>query len=579
MQTLLFMTLCALGYIIAYHTYGKFLAKRIFQIDESKLTPSHQFSDGIDFVPTRKSVIFGHHYTSIAGTGPIVGPAIGIIWGWLPAVIWVVFGNILMGAVHDFGALVLSLRNEGKGISDVAAKYINYRVRLILFFVIFLTLLIVIAVFGVIIANIFTLFPSSVLAVWLQIPISMILGRAIYKYNINLIAATAGAVVLMYLSIYLGSVYPITIPSVLGMPPSGVWVVILLIYAWIASCLPVTVLLQPRDFINAWQLFIAMGLLVISVVSFSFNEGLDLAAPAINSELPPNTPSIWPFMFVVIACGAISGFHALVSSGTTSKQLAHKKDVLYVGYGSMLLEGFLAVLVIICVTAGISIALKTDSGSMLSGTAAWKYQYATYLEQHGLSGKLAPVVLGAANLMSSIGIGFDFAVALMGVFIASFAGTTLDTSVRLQRYAISELSESLNLPKLASRHSATGIAVITAAVLAFATGAAGTGAMLLWPLFGSSNQLLAALTLLIITVYLKRKGGKKYFCTLLPCGFMLVTTIWALVVNEIEFYNSRNYLLTVMGALNLLLAIWMTVEAVFVVAKNRISEPALPLKD
>jgi carbon starvation protein len=242
--------------------------------------------------------------------------------------------------------------------------------------------------------------------------------------------------------------------------------------------------------------------------------------------------------------------------------------VLYVGYGSMLVEGFLAVLVIICVTAGISIALQTDTGNILTGSAAWSYQYSGYLEQEGLSGKLAPVVMGAANMMASLGLPLELSAALMGVFIASFAGTTLDTSVRLQRYAISELAETMKIPKLGNRGTATSVAVITAAILAFATGAAGTGAMLLWPLFGSANQLLAALTLLVLTVYLKGKGGLKYLCTLLPCIFMLITTIWALAINEIEFYRSQNYLLTVMGAVNLLLAIWMTIETVLVLCKT-----------
>ena len=568
MQTLILLILCGVGYVIAYHTYGKFLARKIFGLSYSQITPSQRLNDGIDFVPTKKWVVFGHHYTSIAGTGPIVGPAIGIIWGWLPAVLWVFFGSIFMGAVHDFGAVVLSMRNDGKSISDVAAKYINFRVQLILFFVFFLILLLVIAIFGVIIANIFTLFPSSVLAVWLQIPISIALGRAIYKHNVNLILATTIAVAGMYATIYIGSIYPIVMPSILGMPPSGVWVIILLIYAWIASCLPVTVLLQPRDYINAWQLFAAMGLLVGGVVACTFQGGLPLAAPAINTAVPASAPPIYPFMFVVIACGAISGFHSLVASGTTSKQISSKKDVLYVGYGSMLVEGFLAILVIICVTAGISIALKTDAGNILTGSQAWNYQYSTYLESEGLSGKLAPVVLGAANMMEKLGLPFELAVALMGVFIASFAGTTLDTSVRLQRYAISELAVALKLPQFGGRGIATSIAVITAAALAFATGAAGTGAMKLWPLFGSANQLLAALTLLVITVYLKGRGGMKYIYTLLPCAFMLITTIWALLLNEVEFYKSQNYLLTVMGGLNLILAILMTIETILVFRKT-----------
>ncbi len=317
MDTLLLMLVCGGGYLIAYHTYGRFLAKRIFKLREDALVPSVEFEDGVDYVPTRKGIIFGHHYTSIAGTGPIVGPAIGIIWGWLPAVLWVFFGCIFMGAVHDFGALVVSMRNEGKSMSEIAAKYINKRVRLIFFAVVFLSLLIVIAIFGVVIAAVFTRFPSAVIPVWFQIPIAVGLGFAVYKKSANVAAATAVAVVGMYIFIALGSFLPIELGSVFGIPATGLWVIILLAYAWVASTLPVTMLLQPRDYINAWQLFVAMGLLVAGVVAATLDGGLALAAPAINRSVPAGTPPLWPFMFVIIACGAISGFHSLVASGTS----------------------------------------------------------------------------------------------------------------------------------------------------------------------------------------------------------------------------------------------------------------------
>ncbi len=567
MGTLFLLLACSAGYLVAYHTYGKFLARRIFRISDANVAPSERFNDGTDYVPTRKSIIFGHHYTSIAGTGPIVGPAIGIIWGWLPAILWIVFGSIFMGAVHDFGTLVVSMRNEGKSISDVASKYINFRVRFIFFCVVFLTLLIVIAVFGVVIASVFSIFPSSVLAVWLQIPIAIILGRAIYRYNLNVTFATLLAVAAMYATIYLGSLWPITMPSMFGIPDTGVWVIILLIYAWVASTLPVTMLLQPRDYINAWQLFVAMGLLMISVITATFTGGLEIAAPAINHNIPAGTPAMFPFMFVLIACGAISGFHALVASGTSPKQVARESDSLFIGYGSMLLEGLLAVLVIICVASGLGMALKIDANTTLTGSAAWQHQYAVYLDAKGLGDKLAPVVIGAANMMKTAGVPENLGIALMGVFIASFAGTTLDTSARLQRYVISELAAEIKLPLLANRWVATTAAVVTAAVLAFATGAGGKGALKIWPLFGSANQLLAALALLVVTIYLKRKGGLKYLFTLLPCIFMLIITGWAIIINEIEYSRAHNYLLVVIGGINMLLAIWMTIEAAVVLCR------------
>jgi len=564
MDTLLLMLICGGGYLVAYHTYGRFLAKKIFQLNKNAPVPSVELRDGIDYVPTRKGIIFGHHYTSIAGTGPIVGPAIGIIWGWLPAVLWVLFGSIFMGAVHDLGALIVSLRNEGKSLSEVAAKYINMRVRFIFFAIVFLSLLIVIAIFGVVIASVFTRFPSAVVPVWLQIPIAVALGFAVYKKTANVAIATAIAVIGMYLCIAIGSLLPVEFGTVLGIPSTGLWVIILLIYAWVASTLPVTTLLQPRDYINAWQLFIAMGLLVGGAVVASLSGNLPLVAPPVNRVLPAGTPPIWPFMFVIIACGAISGFHSLVASGTSSKQVSKETDCLFVGYGSMLLEGFLAMLVLVCVAAGIGMALKLDNGTILTGQAAWQHQYSTWIGDKGLSGKIAPVVIGAANMMGKIGIPETVGITLMGVFIASFAGTTLDTSTRIQRYVISELATDLRIPFLANRWAATSFAVLTAAGLAFATGADGKGAMMLWPLFGSANQLLAALALLLVTLYLKRRGGLKFLVTAVPCLIMLVITNWAMVKNEIDFINKGNWLLVIIGGGIFALSLWMTIEALAV---------------
>jgi carbon starvation protein len=524
-------------------------------------SPKKYSKDGIDYVPTRKGIIFGHHYTSIAGTGPIVGPAIGIIWGWLPAILWVLLGSIFMGAVHDFGALVVSMRNQGKSISEVAAKYINARVRFIFFAVVFLSLLIVIAIFGVVIAAVFTRFPSAVIPVWLQIPIAVALGFAVYKRGASVPIATAIAVVGMYLCITVGSWLPCQLGTAFGIPATGLWVIILLIYAWVASTLPVTALLQPRDYINAWQLFIAMALLVGGTVVASLTGKLPLVAPAINPSLPTNTPPIWPFMFVIIACGAISGFHSLVASGTTAKQVAKEPDCQFVGYGSMLLESFLAVLVIICVAAGVAMAVKLDNGTILTGQAAWQHYYSSWIGAKGLSDKIAPVVIGAANMMRTLGLPEAVGMTLMGVFIASFAGTTLDTSVRIQRYVVSELATDLRIPFLANRWAATTFAVLTAAALAFATGADGTGAMKLWPLFGTSNQLLAALALLVVTFYLKRKGGFRFIVTAVPCLIMLVITNWAMVKNETIFLADKNWLLVTIGAGIFALALWMTVEA------------------
>ncbi len=561
MDALLLLLVCFVGYILAYHTYGRFIARKIFKLDRNAPVPSKQLEDGIDYVPARKGIIFGHHFTSIAGTGPIVGPAIGIIWGWVPAILWVTVGCIFMGAVHDLGALVVSMRNEGKSISEVAAKYINARIRFIFFVVVFLSLLIVIAVFGVVIAIVFSFFPSSVVPVWLQIPIAMTLGFMIYRRGANVVTATAFAVIAMYLTIWLGSVLPFNMPEIFGIPPTGVWTIILLIYAWFASTLPVTTLLQPRDYINAWQLFIMMALLVAGVFFAAFLSDLSIVAPAVNLS-PKEAPPIWPFLFVTIACGAISGFHSLVASGTSPKQVSYETDCQFVGYGSMLLEGALAVLILICVSAGIAIAYKTSDGTVLKGIEAWNQHYFSWQAASGLQAKLNAVVYGAANMMNSFKLSAAVGLTIMGVFIASFAGTTLDTSVRIQRYIISELAADLKVKPLTNRYLATTFAVLTAAGLAFATGADGNGAMVLWPLFGSANQLLAALALLVVTIYLKRKGGLKFIFTAVPCLVMLIITSWAMVENEKIFIHERNWLLVVVGGGIFCLAVWVIIEAV-----------------
>jgi len=559
------------GYLVAYHTYGRFLARRIFRLDDSRQPPSVTLVDGVDYVPTRRGIIFGHHYTSIAGTGPIVGPAIGIIWGWVPAIIWVFVGSIVMGAVHDFGALVVSMRNEGKSLSEVAARYLSGRARTIFFLVVFLELTVVIAIFGVVIASIFARYETAVVPIWLQIPIAVGLGLAVYRWKASVFWATAVAVFAMYVTIVLGQYMPLEMRDVaVGghvLPATGVWVLILLVYAFVASTLPVTVLLQPRDYINAWQLFIAMGLLVAGVAASAVTGGLEIVAPAVNLH-PEGAPPIWPFLGVTIACGAISGFHCLVSGGTTAKQVAKESDAQFVGYGSMLLEGALAVLVIVTVAAGIGMAYTKATGETLTGVAAWNAHYASWSAAQGLGSKIAAVVAGAANMLATLGIPREIGNIIMGVFIASFAGTTLDTATRIQRYVVSELATDFRVKPLANRWAAGLVAVVTAGVLAFMTGAGGQGALTLWPMFGAVNQLLAALALLLITVYLRRRGTRGYLLTLVPCLFMLVLTVWAMVHNEITFVQNpegwppyKHWTLVVVNAVTLVLALAMAVEA------------------
>jgi len=576
-DAILLMVVPFVGFIAAYFIYGRYLARKIFKLDPNALVPSQEFKDGKDFVPTRKGIIFGHHYTSIAGTGPIVGPAIAIIWGWVPAILWVVFGSIFMGAVHDFGALVVSLRNQGKSISEVAGKYIGPRVRLIFFFIVFFELWIVIAIFALIIAVLFKMYPGSVFPVWMEIPIALALGYAVYRKGGNVKLFTLLAVIAMYATVLVGHYWHIELRAAFGLGVTGIWAIILLVYAYIASTLPVTTLLQPRDYINAWQLFVAMALLILGILFSGFAGDLHIVAPSFQAE-PAGAPPLWPILFITIACGAISGFHCLVASGTSSKQLRKENDALFVGYGSMLMEGALATLVIVAVAAGIGLAVKSasaDAPDLLTGSAAWHSHYESWGSlTKALGTKIAAFVSGSARMMTYIGIEYELGLVIIGVFIVSFAGTTLDTATRLQRYVISELATDIKLKPVANRYVATAIAVLTAAVLAFASGdrGSGTGAMTMWPMFGAVNQLLAALALLVVTMYLRRGTGRGYLVTLIPCALMLVMTMWAVTINEIAFLKAGNTMLSCINGAVGILAVWMTVETVVAFLKPAAGE-------
>ena len=572
MDSIAIAVVAFVGYLVAYHTYGRYLGQNIFDLDPDREVPAKTHQDGIDFVPTRRQVIFGHHFTSIAGTGPIVGPAIGIIWGWVPALLWVFLGAVFMGAVHDFGALVVSLRHQGHSMADITGMIMNRRLKIMFFTIVFLALLIVIAIFGLVIAVLFDTYPQAVFPVWMEIPIAVVLGWAISRGRVSLTWATVVAVSVMYITVAFGHYIPLRMPEIAGIPPTGVWTIMLLIYAYIASTLPVTTLLQPRDFINAWQLLVAMALLVLGV----FVSAPDMVAPALNLS-PPEAPPLMPFLFITVACGAISGFHCLVSSGTTSKQISTETDARFVGYGAMLTESFLATLVIIACGAGLALAYTGTNGEILTGQAAYSQHYATWTAARGLGSKVAAFVVGGANMIAGIGLPREIGIVIMGVFVASFAGTTLDTATRIQRYVIGELATDFGVKSLQRRHAATAVAVITAAGLAFYNGASGKGALLLWPLFGAINQLLAGLALVVITYYL-RQNGRNFIVTLVPALIILVLTSWALVLTLGSLYDQGNVPSLVIGTIALGLEIWLAIEGLSLILRRRaaVAQPKRP---
>ena len=436
----------------------------MFRLAADRVTPAHRLRDDKDYVPTKRSIVFGHHFTSIAGTGPIVGPAIAVMWGWLPALLWVVLGSIFIGAVHDFGSLVVSLRNNGQTVGDIAGRVLNKRVRLLFLFVLFLALTIILAIFGLVIAAVFRLYPQTIFPVMIQIPLAVVIGLVLHRKGIDLRLPSIVALVLMYVAVIFGDVGVLhAINQWFASWPTIVWVAVLLSYSHVASVLPVWVLLQPRDYINALQLVSALGLIVVGLVVAALIGGappvegaerqpLEIVAPMVDFN-PAQAPVIFPFLFITIACGAISGFHCLVSSGTSSKQLDSEKDARFVGYGSMLTEGFLATLVICaCIGGlGLGIALKGADGGVVLGGEAFAARYASWTAAGSLGAKVSAFVDGSGNFLKAMGVPGSVAVALMGVLVASFAGTTLDTATRLQRYVVQELARTFQKPTASRR--------------------------------------------------------------------------------------------------------------------------------
>jgi len=596
MQTLAIALGALVLYLVAYHTYGRFLARKIFKLDPAARVPSVEMEDGNDYVPTRKGVIFGHHFTSIAGTGPIVGPALAVIWGWVPALLWVLFGSILIGAVHDFGALVVSMRNRGQTVGDIAGRVLSKRTRLLFLSVLFLALTIVLAIFGLVIASVWDLYPQSIFPCLIQIPLAVLIGVYVHRRGVNILIPSIITLGLMYLTIFYGNVGILGAfnqmlggePGVIGDGiPTIAWVAILLLYSYIASVLPVWTLLQPRDFINSLQLISALGLIMIGLVVAGLiggapaaggeRQSLEIVAPAFRMA-PEGAPWIFPFLFITIACGAISGFHCLVSSGTSSKQVKCESDAQFVGYGSMLTEGFLATLVILACVAGLGLGAKGADGTLF-GSAAYDARYGSWAAAGGLGAKVGAFVEGSANFLVALGLSAPFAIALMGVFVASFAATTLDTACRLQRYVVQELASTFvprervgsaqlrfnPLKWLTNKHGATIFAIVVAGTLAYMPGkpdgVPGTGGLLLWPLFGATNQLLAGLAFLVITFWLWRRALPVWFIVI-PTLFMLILPGIAMSMNVVTFVKDSQWLLAALGLSTIALQLWIIFEAV-----------------
>ena len=568
MSSILLLVVGLSAFLTGYLLYSRYIARHVYRLDPDFVTPAHRFEDGVDYVPTNRHVLFGHHFTSVAGAAPIVGPAIAVIWGWLPAFLWVVLGTIFAGAVHDFGALWISARNRGQSIGTLTQGVIGSRARTLFLLIIFFLLLMVNAVFAVIIANLFIANPGAILPVWLEVPTALAIGLLVYRTRAGILWPSVAGLVLLYFYIWLGQFIQPQLPDLFGFSPTAAqleaaggdvaaaaaaaatdgvragWVIIMLLYGLAASTLPVWLLLQPRDYINSHQLFVALGVIGLGVLV----ANPPVVAPAISDHLPADAPGWFPLLFITIACGAISGFHGLVASGTTSKQLDRETDARYVGYGGMMGEGSLALVSIIATTAGFAV---------YAGIEGWQAHYATFASAS--AGGVNAFVNGVGILAEGIGIPHDIAVIFAAVVVISFAATTMDTGVRLQRYIIEELGSQYRIRALQNGVVAAVVAVAAVGILALGVDR-GAGGMRIWPLFGTTNQLTGALTLLVITIVLLSLK-RNFWVTAVPMVFLFFMTTWAMI-DQLGRYVGSQWMLFGFGAAVFVLELWLILEAV-----------------
>ena len=549
------VVLAAIGLVAifaGYRFYSRFMAEKIYQLDPNFETPSHAMRDDTDYVPTNRVVLWGHHFTAVAGAAPIIGPSIAVVWGWLPAFLWVVIGTMFFAGVHDFGAIWASVRNKGLSVGSLTGEVVSHRARNLFMIVVFFLLLMVNAVFAVAIAGAFIDTPASVIPAWTAVFVAVGIGILLYRVGVGITWPTVVGTIILYAVIYLGELLPVALTEVAGVAPAAQWILILFAYAAVASMLPVWLLLQPRDYINGIQLFIGLGILYGAV----FITAPVVVAPAINPNVPPATPPIMPLLFVTIACGAISGFHGLVSSGTTSKQLDKETDARFVGYLGSLGEGALAIVAIIAVTAGFSMT-------------EWQSAY-TNAESFSAVGGISAFVEGGSRIAAAgLGLPISFAQTLLAVMAVLFAGTTMDAGVRLQRYIVQEWGTIYNIPPLQNGYVATVIAVGACLVLAFGAGGAdGTGGMIIWPLFGTTNQLLAGLTLLVISVMLVKLGRPVRY-TLIPMVFVTTMALLSALYQLSSLYTEGNYVLVAIDVVIIITAIFVMLEAASALMRER----------
>ncbi len=552
MSAVLVTCICLGALLVGYLFYSRHLAHRVLRLQRDEPVPSREKEDGIDYVPTKASVLWGHHFSSIAGAAPILGPAMAIVWGWGPALLWIVVGVIFMGATHDFGALVLSVRHQGQTMGNLADRFIGPRSRVLFLLIIFFLIWLVGAVFAFAIAGLFVAYPASILPVNLEIVIAMAIGWWGYKANRSLMWPSIAVLIISYVLIF-G-----TASGRLWVPEEGsiflskdFWLVGLMVYAFVASSLPVWFLLQPRDLINSHKLIVGLGALYIGF----FIAGPSFIAPAVGDLSA--LPMIFPLLFVTIACGAISGFHGLVSSGTTSKQLGRATDARPIGYGAMLAEASLAILATMAVACGLWAGHEHVHAWDFLHTSIVGSSVDGQLPLPQVGQALRAFVNGSAGFLSELGIPEPVGMTIVAVLIISFAATSLDTALRIQRFVLAELGEVYRIKPLKNRWFGGAIACGSVLVLIYADYE--QGAKSLWPVFGATNQVLAAFTLLICALYL-RTLGRRTVAFALPAVIVMIITISAMVVQVTRDLALGKWMLSGVGGVIAVLTVWVALE-------------------
>lgn len=563
------VVLALAAYAVGYGVYARFLSRRLWALDPAATTPAHALRDDVDYLPTRPAVLFGHHYASITGLAPMLGPAVAVIWGWVPALLWVVLGALFVGCVHDFSALVLSTRHRGLSIGAIAEDLLGRRAKSLFHLVIFFGVALAMGVFVIAIAKLFAhgAYPQAILPSAGLMVVAATIGVLLHKGRARLGPAAAMGFVAMLGLIVAGVWADRFGVAAEAWPATGSIKTTLLVYGFLASVLPVWSLLQPRDFINSLLLYVAL----LGMYAGFFVSGADFAAPALNPA-PEGAPSMLPFVFITIACGAASGFHALVSSGTTAKQLDRETHARPIGYGGMIGESLLGLLAVIACTAGV---LGGDAWAAAGGSyASW-----SAIKEPGKA--LGNFIDGGASFLQVFGLSVELSRSFVAVVVVSFALTTLDSATRLLRYNIEEIAASMRVERGVRRYPAALLAVLAIAFFAFYTvedttiGPDGSpvtttqeAGMLLWQLFGTTNQLLAGLTLMLATRYLARRG-KPVVYTAAPMFFMLGSTLVAMVGNLRQFHAAGDGALMAVGGVLLGLALWLCVEGVAATRRDR----------